>query len=234
LRKSFALAIAGVLTLALAAVAVASPQFLYSFTTTFTQKHPSKSTGFKTDIETSDPGNPQGVPKGANVITVAFPSGTKFNTTALPRCAATPTNTQPVVSGACDKAKVGSGSSVVQAVGLPSPVPGTITAYNAKNAIIFYVKSNLAGTTVPVVLKGVLKGSKLVTDVGNQVPTVGNLKLVITSFKLNIKAHKKGKKIYATTPKKCSGGKWVVKAHVVFDDGTVADYPSKASPCSKH
>jgi hypothetical protein len=233
LRKTIALAIAGALTLALAAVAVASPQFSYSFATKFTQKHPATSTGFKTDIETSDPGNPQGVPKGANVITVTFPKGTKFNPSALPKCAATPTNTAPVTSGACDKAKVGTGSSVVQAVGLPSPVPGTITAYNANNAIIFYVKSVLAGTTVPVVLKGNLKGTKLTTDVGSQVPNVGGLKLIITTFKLNITPHKKGKKIYATTPKKCTGGKWVVKAHVAFDDGTVGDFASAPSKCLK-
>ena len=233
LRKTIALAIAGALTLALAAVAVASPQFSYTFATKFTQKHPAKSTGFKTDIETTDPGNPQGVPKGANVITVTFPSGTKFNPSALPQCPATPTNTAPVTSGACDKAKVGTGSSVVQAVGLPGPVPGTITAYNAKNAIIFYVKSVLAGTTVPVVLKGNLKGNKLTTDVGSQVPKPGGLKLIITTFKLSITAHKKGTKIYAMTPKKCTGGKWVVKAHVTFDDGTAGDFNSAPSTCSK-
>jgi hypothetical protein len=233
LRKTTALAIAGALTLALAAVAVASPQFTYTFATKFTQKHPGKSTGFKTDIETSDPGNPQGVPKGANVITVTFPRGTKFNSSALPQCAATPTNTAPVISGACDKAKVGTGSSIVQAVGLAGPVPGTITAYNAKNAIIFYVKSTLAGTTVPVVLKGNLKGTKLTTDVGSQIPKPGGLKLIITTFKLSITPHKKGKKIYATTPKKCTGGKWVVKAHVAFDDGTVGDFASAPSKCLK-
>jgi hypothetical protein len=233
LRKTIALAIAGALTLALAAVAVASPQFSYTFATKFTQKHPAKSTGFKTDIETTDPGNPQSVPKGANVITVTFPSGTKFNPSALPQCPATPTNTAPVTSGACDKAKVGTGSSVVQAVGLPGPVPGTITAYNAKNAIIFYVKSVLAGTTVPVVLKGNLKGTKLTTDVGSQVPKPGGLKLIITTFKLSITAHKKGTKIYAMTPKKCTGGKWVVKAHVTFDDGTAGDFNSAPSSCSK-
>jgi hypothetical protein len=233
LRKTIALAVAGALTLALAAVAVASPQFTYSFSTKFTQRHPGKSTGFKTDIETSDPGNPQGVPKGANVIVVTFPRGTKFNSKALPTCSATPTNSAPLNSGACDKAKVGTGSSVVQAVGLPGPVPGTITAYNARNAIIFYVKSTLAGTTVPVVLKGTLKGNKLTTNVGAQVPKPGGLNLVITSFKLSITPYKKGKKIYATTPKTCTGGKWVVKAHVTFDDGTVADYPSAPSKCSK-
>jgi hypothetical protein len=233
LRKSIVLALAGTLTLALAAAAVASSQFQYSFKTTFSQKHPAKSTGFKTDIETSDPGAPNGIPKATNVITVTFPSGTKFNTAALPRCAATPTNTAPVTSGACNKAKVGTGSSVIKAAGLPD-IPGTITAYNAKNAIIFYVNSSLAGSPVPAVLKGTLKGTKLTTDVASQVPSVGGLKLVITSFKLNITAHGKGSKIYATTPKKCTGGKWVVKAHVTYDDGSSADYASAPSKCSKH
>lgn len=234
MRKTIALAVAGALTLALAAVAFASPQFSYTFSTKFTTTHPGKSTGFKTDIETSDPGNPQGVPKGTNVIVVNFPRGTKFNSKALPQCAATSSNTAPVTSGACDKAKVGTGTSVVQAVGLPGPVPGTITAYNAKNAIVFYVKSNLNGTIVPTVLKGNLKGTKLTTNVAAQVPAVGGLKLIITTFKLNIKPHKKGKKIYATTPSKCTGGKWQVKAHVTFDDGTSGDFAGPPSKCSKH
>jgi hypothetical protein len=233
LRKTIVLALAGTLTLALAAAAVASSQFQYSFKTTFSQKHPAKSTGFKTDIETSDPGAPGGVPKATNVITVSFPSGTKFNTSALPQCKATPTNTAPVTTGACNKAKVGTGHSVVEAQGLGA-IPGTITAYNAKNAIIFYVKSQFGSTTLPVVLKGSLKGSKLVTNVGSQVPSVGGLKLVITTFQLNIGAHKSGKKLYATTPKTCSGGKWVVKSHVTYDDGTAANYVSAPSACSKH
>jgi hypothetical protein len=234
LRKTIALAIAGVLTLALAAAAVASSQFQYSFKTTFTTKHPGHSTGFKTDIETSDPGNPQGIPKDGNVVTVKFPAGTKFNTTALPTCAATPQDISPIVNGDCDKAKVGTGSSVVQAIGLTDPLPGTITAYNAKKAIIFYVVSSLNGTPVPAVLKGDLKGTKLTVNVGSQVPSPGGLKLVITSFKLNIKAHKKGKKIWAATPTKCTGGKWVVKDHVAFDDGTTGDFTSVPSKCSKH
>ena len=233
MRKSIVLALVGTLSLALAAAAVASSQFQYSFKTTFTQKHPAKSTGFKTDIETSDPGAPNGIPKATNVITVSFPKGTKFNTAALPRCNATAQNTSPVTNGACDKAKVGTGHSVVQAPNLGA-IPGTITAYNAKNAIIFFVQSKLGSTTLPVVLKGTLKGSKLVTNVGSQVPSVGGLKLVITTFQLNIGAHKKGKKLYATTPKTCTGGKWVVNAHVTYDDGTSADYPSAPSACSKH
>ena len=232
LRKTIALAIAGALTLALAAVALASDQFSYTFSTTFTQKHPGKSTGFKTDIETSDPGAPNGIPKATNTIVVTFPSGTKFNWRALPTCAATSTNTAPITSGACNKAKVGTGSSVVQAAGLGT-IPGTITAYNAKNAIVFYVNSTLNGTPVPTVLKGTLRGTKLTTNVAAQVPSVAGLKLVITTFKLNIKPYKKGKKIYATTPKKCTGGKWQVKAHVTFDDGTAGDFTGPASKCSK-
>jgi hypothetical protein len=230
LRKTLALAIAGVLTLALAAIAVASPQFTYTFSTVFTQKHPLKSTGFTTDIETSDPGEANSKPKGTATIVVTFPKGTKFNTAALPRCAATASNTAPITSGACASSQVGTGSSIVNAAPLAASVPGTITAYNIKNGIYFFVKTTIAGN---VPLLGKLSGNKLTTDVASQIPSPGGLQSVITSFKLNIKAKKKGKKLYATTPKTCPAGGWVVKAHVTYTDGTAADYASKASPCSK-
>jgi len=54
---------------------------------------------------------------------VTFPKGTKFNTSALPICTATAINPTPITSGACDKAKIGSGTSVVNAAPLASSVP---------------------------------------------------------------------------------------------------------------
>jgi hypothetical protein len=235
LRKTIALAIAGVLTLALAATAIASSQFTYSFTTKLTQKHPAKSTGFKTDIETSDPGStlPNHQPVGASKIVVTFPKGTKFNTKALPQC---PSTSFSQADTQCARSKVGSGSSIVT-TNSTSPgldiVSSQLTAFNIKGGILFLVKSTGAlPLTLP--LKATLSGNKLTTDVASQVPDIAGIHSVITSFKLNITPKKKGKKIYATTPKTCPAGGWVVKAAVTFTDGTSNVYPSPASKCSKH
>jgi len=228
LRKTIALAIAGALTLALAATAIASSQFTYSFTTSLTQKHPKSSTGFKTDIETSDPGStlPNHQPVGASKIVVTFPKGTKFDTKALPQCP----------SASFSQADTVSGSSIVT-TNSTSPgldiVSTQLTAFNIKGGILFLVKATGAlPLTLP--LKATLSGNKLTTNVASQVPDIAGIHSVITSFKLNIKAKKKGKKIYATTPKTCPAGGWVVKAAVTFTDGTSHVYPSAASQCSKH
>jgi uncharacterized low-complexity protein len=236
LRKTIALAIAGALTLALAAVALASPQFTYSFKTTFTQKHPNKSTGFKTDIETSDPGStaPNHQPLGAAKIVVVFPKGTKFNQKALPQC---PASSFTSADTACGRAKVGSGTSTVTT---NSTIPGlgtigaNLTAFNIKGGILFFTKSTNASLPVTIPLKATVKRNKLTTDVASQIPSPGGLTSVITSFKLNIKAKGHGKKIYATTPKTCPKGGWVIKATVTFTDGTTKTYPAPASKCSKH
>jgi hypothetical protein len=235
LRKTLALAIAGILMLALAAVAVASSQFTYSFSTTFTQKHPGKSTGFKTDIETSDPGStaPNHQPVGASKIVVVFPKGTKFDTKTLPQC---PAASFQQADTKCTSSKVGSGSSTVTtnstSPGL-STVSTSLTAFNIKNGILFLVKSTGAlPLTLP--LKASISGNKLTTNVASQVPDIAGIHSVITSFKLNIKTKKKGKRIYAATPAKCATGGWIVKANVTFTDGTSNTYASKASACSKH
>jgi hypothetical protein len=236
LRKTIVLALAGTLTLALAAIAVASPQFTYSFKTTFTQKHPGKSTGFKTDIETTDPGStlPNHQPLGAAKIVVVFPKGTKFNQKALPQC---PTASFTNADTACKSSKVGTGTSVVT-TNSDNPAIGTVaanlTAFNIKGGILFFTKSTNASLPVTIPLKATVKANKLTTDVASQIPSPGGLTSVITSFKLNIKAKGSGKKIYATTPTKCPSGGWVVSAKVTFTDGTTKSYPAPASKCSKH
>jgi hypothetical protein len=246
LRKSLFAAFVAVLVLGISAVAFGA--FQQTFTQSFTVTKPNKLTGINTLITSTDDAGAK--PKEVSRVIIKFNKGTKFNYNVPAICKLTAEQ----IAGASDpltacpaKSKVGTGSAEADAAPLiPSSqqVLEDITAFNTTKGIYFVLtdKDNNPSDSNPgqlLVIKGVLSGATLTTDV--PVLNVAGTSVVLTKFELSIKkVSKKTKKNgkttvvnYITTPNKCSGGKWTNVSTFQYRDGSPSVERSAVTNCKK-
>jgi hypothetical protein len=246
LRKLLIGALAGVVVLAVAAIAMADTT--QTFEQKYTASKPGKSTGTAFKTTSSEDNNPEknNQPKATRQFNIKFPPGSKIDYTAAPVCK----NLDESANEVCPKnTKVGSGHATVLL-----PYPGTVpidadvTAYNRKKGLFLYVVPNFPNQA-PVVLKPKYVGLTLKTATppnciastnqnGHCVDSSGNpgAEAVLTEFDLKTKAITKGKgkkkKTYLKTPSKCTKAGWTFKADITYDDGSSV-HPAFTQKCSK-
>lgn len=248
-RKLLIGAIAGVVMLAVAAIAMAVTTTTYEQTYSKKTKSTSVGTTFKTTSTADQGDNPSNndQPKSTREFDIKFPAGTKIDYKAKPVC--TDANFHEDQASPCPaNTKVGAGNATVK---LPFPgqadVQATVTAYNRKSGgttgLVLYVQPSIGA---PVFLKPVFKGITLKTAVpptcvastnqnGHCVKGDGSpgQEAVLTSFNLKTKAFKKGKHTYIKSPPKCpKSGAWTFKATVTYDDNSTVTKTAK-SKCKK-
>jgi hypothetical protein len=229
-RKKYLLgALVGVLALAVAAVAIASPQFKQTAKIKYSTKKGKRAAGLNLTVEATDPGaQPPGNQPGATKVTLKF-RGAKTNTKAGKQCklpksqaANCPANT-----------KIGSGTALANVVGtnpntgqttVTGPLNNTVTIYLANKAVYLVIK----GTTLPttVILKSALtKSGKLTTNVKRDVPALpGGNRIVLTKLTAKVKRVRKGRgrkqKALFRTPKCGRSKRFKIRAEFQYDDGT--------------
>jgi hypothetical protein len=232
LRKLLVGVTAGVVMLAVAAIAFAATQTTYS--QKYTVSKAGKSAGTNFDTTSIDPDNSaeNQQPAKTRKLVIGFPAGTKIDQSVKPYCATLDESANDV----CPKnTQIGSGTAEVR-LKFPgsAPIPAKVTAYNRKKGLWLYVVPQVAGQA-PVVIKPTFQGLKLITVltplcVLNDCATNGEA--VLTKFHLDTKAYsktvkvKKGKKKvkkttnFITTPTKCTAAGWKFTADFTYDDGT--------------
>ncbi len=226
-RWPIAAAIAG-LALALAGVALATTQFSQTSNITLTGHKAGASTGIKADVESKDPGAPGAKPKAAKSLVVTFPKGTKFNFGKVHPCTLSDKVLTTPGGATCPaSSKIGTGSAVANASPLPfGSVSAKVTSYvHSSTDVILWVTSKIAA---PIVIHEKVSGSKLTIPVPTQ--KVGTVSIVLTKLTLNVPANGSGSSSLITAGK-CTAGKFVVKSHFVYVDGSTFDTTS-ASKCS--
>jgi hypothetical protein len=206
-------AIVGVLALALAAVAVASPQFTQKATVKPTSGKTGKSIGISANLVARDPGAPNQKPAAASKVVVKLPTGTRANYKAVTQCNITKAQ---IESGdkKCPKSSiVGKGIAKANVAPLIASTTEDITIFNRKKGLIFYLTDNAAdpqpGQTFAL-FSTLTKKGVLTTNVPPLQP-IPNVFAVLTDFKVTIKAKSKGKGKHKinllTSPQKCGKSK---------------------------
>jgi hypothetical protein len=240
LRKLLIGALAGVVVLAVAAIAYAATQTTYA--QSYTTNKAGKSAGTHFDTTSIDPDNTaeNQQPKKTRKLVINFPAGTKIDQSVKPYC----TKLDESSNNPCPKnTQVGSGSAEVRLkFNSTQPIPAKVTAYNRKSdgnkGLFLYVVPQVAGQA-PVVIKPVFKGLKLTTVltplcVLNDCATNGEA--VLTKFHLDTKAFKKGKgkktKFFIKTPAKCPAAGWHFSADWTYDDGST-EHKDAVQKCKK-
>jgi hypothetical protein len=244
LRKLLIGVLAGVLALAVAAVAIAETK--QTFEQKYTAAKPNKSTGTSFKTTSSEDGNAEKnhQPKATRQFNITFPAGSKVDTSAAPQCK----DIDESADDPCPKnTTVGSGHAqvVLPYPGFPTII-ADVTAYNRKNGLFLYVQ---APGQSPVYLKPKFSGLTLKTATppnciastnqnGHCVNNDGSegVEAVLTEFDLKTKAVTKGKgkkkKTFLKTPPKCTKAGWTFKASITYDDGSKAT-PKSTQKCSK-
>jgi hypothetical protein len=216
--------------LALAAVAVASPQFASTFVGTYAAQTPSTSSGFDALASWSDPLEPSGKPKEVEKIKVNFAPGSKLDTRALPACKASAEDIANLSVRACPKkTKLGEVRGQGVYAGSTAPFNTFATLFNAKRQIIVVVTLDNA------------KG-RLLTDFRDDVERSAitvNLRvgkgISLVRFQAHVPPHsrKRGKKrrAYFTTPPSCpASGAWTTTVTFTYRDGS-SDQHTAPSLC---
>jgi hypothetical protein len=206
-------ALVAVIALTTASVAFASPQFSATFHLTYLSRTPGAPSGQVPLMTWTDPGAPAEVPKTIKRIELTFHKGTRFDTSALPRCRA-------AKASACPKATtLGTGHTTgVFASG--AEFVTDVTLFNARGEIIVLVTLN--GTPVTE-FRDAVKGRKITIE--PVLPSGVSLK----RLKLRIGRHS----TYMTNPPSCPRSrKWITKARFTYADGS-AQILRSASPCTR-
>lgn len=225
-----ALAAAMLATTLLSGVVMASSQFKQTAKVTLTTKKQGASTGFKANLQSSDPGAPLEKPQALTTLTLTFPTGTKFNfkSKALTQCKANDTEIKATGGSVCpSKSKIGSGSSTANGAPVFPKVSESVTAFAGKNEILLLLAPKvLGGPGATLVLHGKISGNKMTT----QVPpiTAGGLTIVITGFELSVKSVGSGKTTWAKAGK-CVKGKFQVRSSFVYSTGEKLTIKSSSS-----
>lgn len=210
------------------AVAIASPQFSSTFALTFSAATPGSPSGLDVSASWNDPGGVNGVPKAVTKLEFVGPPGTRFDTSALPRCKASDEDIANLSIRACPRSsKVGS----VKGQGLivtGHPFNTVATLFNAHRQIIVVVR--------------LIDDGRLVTyfrdDVRRSSVTV-NLKIpggvALTKFDAHLPRHFRkvnGKRrAYMRTPPTCPpSGLWTTTAIFTYRDGST-ERRSATTPC---
>lgn len=199
-------------------VAIASPQFSSTFALTFSAATPGSPSGLDLSASWSDPGGMNRVPKAVTKMRFQGHPGTRFDTSALPRCRASDEDIANLSVRACPRSsKVGS----VRGQGLivtGSPFNTVATLFNAPRQIIVIVRLVDDGRLITYFRDDVRRSSVAV-----------NLKIpggvALTKFDAHLPRHHgtyKGKRrAYLRTPSTCPpSGVWTTTAIFTYRDGS--------------
>jgi hypothetical protein len=224
--------LAAAIGLTASATALGSPQFVSTFSGTYIAQTPSTPSGFDALATWSDPGEPGGKPKEVDKIKVAFPPGSKLDTTALPTCNASAEDIANLAVRACPaKTKLGEVHGLGVYAGSTAPFKTFATLFNAKRQIIVVVTLDNA------------KG-RLLTDFRDDVRRSSitvNLKvgrgISLIRFQAHVPTHfrKRGRKrkAYFRTPPSCpASGAWTTTVTLSYRDGSI-DQHTAPSPCKR-
>jgi hypothetical protein len=214
--------------LVLAVSALASPQFTSTVALTFSSATPGSPSGLDVHASWSDPGGVNGVPKSVTKMKFVGHPGTRFDTTALPRCRASDEDIANRSVRACPRAsKIGS----VKGQGLivtGNPFNTIATLFNARREIIVIVQLVDDGRLVTYFRDDVRRSS---VEVNLKIP--GGVAL--TKFDAHLPRHFRkvhGKRrAYMRTPPTCPpSGLWTTTAIFTYRDGST-EQRSAATPC---
>jgi hypothetical protein len=228
MRRLLAWLAAIALVAGMGAVASASPQFSSTFALTFASQTAGAPSGLDVHAAWGDPGGMNGVPKAVTKMEFVGNPGTRFDTSALPRCRASDEDIANLSVRACPRA---SQVGTVKGEGLivtGSPFNTVATLFNGPRQIIVIVRLVDDGRLITYFRDDVRRSSVVV-----------NLKIpggvALTKFDAHLPRHVRkvhGKRrAYMRTPSTCPpSGVWTTTAIFTYRDGST-EQRTATTPC---
>jgi hypothetical protein len=244
MRKLVAVALAGVLTLAMAAIAFAASETsgttVQNYDQSYSQTKIKKSTGTTFSTSSTDEQNPRNKqPKRVTNFDITFPRGSKIDNKAAPQCKADENDFAQASDpdDACPKgSRIGTGEVAARTpFNGVADFTGTAYAYNANKGLLLFVNIQSANQTL--LLKPKFRGIRLLTTVPHTCipPNIPqndckdssgqSQEAILTNFELKTTAKSKGrgskKRNLITTPSTCNPSNgWIFQADIKYADAT--------------
>ena len=256
MRKLVAVALAGVLTLAMAAIAFAASETsgttVQNYDQSYSQKKIKRSTGTTFQTSSTDEQNPRNKqPKRVTNFDITFPRSTKIDNKAAPQCKADENDFAQASDpdDACPRgSRIGSGEVAARTpFNGVADFTGTAYAYNANKGLLLFVNIQSANQTL--LLKPKFRGIRLLTKVPHtcippNIPqndckdsTGTKQEAILTNFELKTTPKSRGRgsarRNLITTPSTCNPSNgWIFQADIKYDDATKVTIRDEA-PCSR-
>jgi hypothetical protein len=202
---------------------------------TFTTTEPGASAGRRFEVDFTNPADPQAKPPAVSKVELALHPGSRFDTAAIPRCAAGDAELQIAGEGACPQGSRLGQNVVVVDTGFTGPgrfVTTDFTFFNAKDELILLGTER--GSGARLVLRGRIRENTLTIDLPplpGTPPDGGADKSERATF-LAASSVRDGRAVhYLTTPPTCpAGGRWTNRVTYTYRDG-VRQTATTESPC---
>jgi hypothetical protein len=196
----------------------------------FTSAAPGKRTGFVWTVK-QRPVADDAQPPPVRRARLRFPRGTRFDTSAIPRCSATDDELQAQGASACPGAsRLGGGSATVY-LGSPDHLAAVVDVFNADGAAVMLL-STQAGDVLRV-LRGEIRGS-VVDATLPRVPVAGGKEAALTSVTVRLRAAGTRSRPWLRTPSKCPRGRaWKFVYDIDYDDPPGRQTPTSRSRCRR-
>ena len=214
------------LGVAVPSVALATSKFKATFALSYLSLHTGVSSGLTTFMTWSDPAAPGGVPKVIKQITLRFPGGTLFDTSALPTCSASDTAIKRIGASACPAAsKLGAGTTVGAARG-GVRFNTLVALFNAPGKIIVLVTLN--GAPITEFRDTVQRSAIIVHPV---LPPGVSLERLFLRVGPHSSGHGHARKAYMRTPSSCpKSGRWKIISTFRYADSS-SETLTSTTPC---
>jgi hypothetical protein len=256
MRKLFAVALAGVLTLAMTAIAFAASETsgttVQNYDQSYSQKKIKKSTGTTFQTSSTDEQNQRNKqPKRVTNFDITFPTGSKIDNKAAPQCKADENDFAQASDpdDACPRgSRIGTGEVAARTpFNGVADFTGTAYAYNANKGLLLFVNIQSANQTL--LLKPKFRGRKLLTTVPHTCipPNIPqndckdasgtSQEAILTNFELKTTAKSRGRgrdrRNLIQTPSTCNPSNgWIFQADIKYADATKVSIRDEA-PCSR-
>jgi hypothetical protein len=227
MRRASILVLAVAIALGTASVARSSPQFVAALVSaTYSSTAPGSPSGLDALATFSDPGEPGGKPKELKKIKVVLHPGTRFDTSALPRCRASRLDIQIQGPKACPAStRVGTvrGEGVIS-TGLRFNTVAHL--FNARRQIIVVVTID---GRYSIQFRDDVRGNRI--SINLAIPNG----ISLTRFAPHVPRHfrKRGerRKAYMRTPPTCPAtGVWTTTFAFIYKDASAQDFTA-TTPC---
>src|SRR5436190_13272793 len=197
-----------------------SDQHAATLEAAFTPNAPGSAAAVDLHMTWADAGEPNAKPLQVHRLTLAFPAGTRIDTSAFTRCKATDAQVKAKGPSACPRAsRLATGTSV--ATTGSSEIHADVVLINARRQIIVVVLVNKA---VFAVYRDDVTRSTVTVNFA--LPAVVSL----LDLRIHIPTHRSGrgakKRVYFETPTCPDAGIWSMSATSLYADGSVQTAPA--------
>jgi len=191
----------------------------------FIESAPGRASGYRVRIDYSNPDDPEAKPPSVREVVEVFARGTRIDTGAPDRCAATDAELTLRGRSACPPGSIVGTGFIRLDTGVPGPgryLKEDVTFLNNTNQLIYLTKDRATGART--VVRARVRGHRVVTEaplLPGAAPDGTAIDVVRGDFPRLVRMRDGHRRAYVTTPKHCpTRGFWTNRVRLAYHDGT--------------